>query len=155
MMIRVENSTQIDRPVDEVFAYVDDLARLPEWIDILAESVPSESPTKVGTRVTNQVRLLRRRFENTLDVVEHDPNRRMVFKTEAPFAVMATFLFEPANGGTSFTTVLEAQPNASTFFKLGEPILTRVGKRRFKGHLRRLKKRLEAQGTRQHHAARG
>jgi len=153
-MIRVENSTQIDRPVEEVFAYVvDDLGRLPEWIDILAESVPSETPTKVGTRVTNRVRLLGRRFENTLEVVEHEPNRRLVFKTDAPFAVMATFVFEPVDGGTSFATVLEAQPNASAFFKLGEPILTRVGKRRFKGHLRRLKKRLEAQGTRQHQAA--
>ena len=153
-MIRVENSTHIDRPVEEVFAYVvDDLARLPEWIDILADSVPSESPTKVGTRVTNHVRLLGRKFENTLEVTEHERDRCLTVRTEAPFAVTATFLFEPVDGGTSLSTTLEAQPNAGAFFKLGEPILTRVGKRRFKGHLRRLKRRLEAQVTGQHQAA--
>jgi uncharacterized membrane protein len=146
-MVRVENSTEIARPVEEVFAYVEDLGRLPEWIDIIGESVPSETPTKVGTRVTNRIRLLGRRFENVLDVVEHVPNQKMVLRTDAPFTVMATFDFEPADGGTHFATTLEAQPNASAFFKLGEPILARVGKRRFKGHLRRLKRRIEAQGT--------
>ena len=152
-MIRVENSTQIDRPIEEVFAYVDDLGRLPEWIDIIAESVPSEQPTKVGTRVNNSIRLLGRRFENILEVVEHVPNRRLILETEAPFAVTATFSFEPVDGGTRFATLLEAQPNASAFFKLGEPILSRVGHRRFKGHLRRLKRRMEAQGARHSHAA--
>ena len=146
-MIRVENSTQIDRSVQEVFAYVDDLGRLPEWIDIIAASVPSESPTKVGTRVTNSIRLLGRKFENTLDVVERVPNRRLILKTAAPFAVQATFTFEPVEGGTTFSTLLEAQPNATTLFRLGEPILSRVGHGRFRGHLRRLKRRMEAQGA--------
>lgn len=143
-MIRVETSTHINRPVEEVFALVDDLARMPEWIHILSESVPSESPTRVGTRVTNRVHLLRRDFDNTLEVVERVPNRRMVLKTDTPFAVTATYLLEPGDGGTTFTTLLEAQPNASGFFKLSEPILSRVATRRFKGHLRRLKKQLEA-----------
>jgi uncharacterized protein YndB with AHSA1/START domain len=152
-MIRVETTTRIKRPVEEVFAYVDDLARMPEWINILAESVPSESPTRVGTRVANRVHLLGRNFENTLEVVEHEPSRRVVLKTEKPFAVTATYLFEPYEGGTGFTAVLEVQPGASAFFKLGEPILAGVGRRRFKGHLRRLKKRLEAAGKGQQQAA--
>ncbi|HEX6492613.1 MAG TPA: SRPBCC family protein [Candidatus Dormibacteraeota bacterium] len=145
-MIHVETSTTIDRPLEDVFAYVDALSRMSEWIDILAESTASESPTRVGTRVDNRVHLLGRNFQNTLEVVEREPNHRMVLRTERPFAVEATFLVEPADGGTAFSVVLEAQPSASAFFKLGEPILTGVGRRRFKGHLRRLKKRLESGG---------
>jgi len=146
-VIRVETSTQIDRPVEDVFAYVDDLSRMSEWIDILAESTASESPTRVGTRVDNRIHLLGRNFQNTLEVVEREPNQRMVLRTEAPFAVQATFLLEAAAGGTEFSVVLEAQPGASAFFKLGEPILTGVGRQRFKGHLRRLKRRLESGGA--------
>jgi len=146
-VIHVETSTRIDRPVEDVFAYVDDLSRMSEWIDILAESTASESPTRVGTRVDNRVHLLGRNFQNTLEVVEREPGRRMVLRTERPFAVQATFELEAAEGGTLFSVVLEAQPGASSFFKLGEPILTGVGRRRFKGHLRRLKKRLEAGGV--------
>jgi uncharacterized protein YndB with AHSA1/START domain len=152
-VIRVETSTQIDRPVEDVFAYVDDLGRLPEWIDILAQSVASETPTRVGTRVDNRVHLLGRNFGNILEVVEHEPNQRLVLSTDRPFAVQATFAFEPVDGGTTFSVVLEAQPGASTFFRLGEPILTGVGRRRFKGHLRRLKRRLETGATGAHQAA--
>jgi uncharacterized protein YndB with AHSA1/START domain len=152
-VIRVETSTRIDRPVEDVFAYVDDLSRMSEWIDILAESTASESPTRVGTRVDNRVHLLGRNFQNTLEVVEREPDRRMVLRTERPFAVEATFQLEPADGATVFSVVLEAQPSASGFFKLGEPILTGVGRRRFKGHLRRLKKRLEAGGAGERRAA--
>jgi uncharacterized protein YndB with AHSA1/START domain len=152
-MIRVEVNTHIKRPVEEVFAYIEDLGRMPEWIDILSASVPSERPTRLGTRVANHVHLLGRDFENTLEVVEREPNRRLVLKTDLPFAVTATYLLEPGDGGTGFTTVLEVQPGASTFFKFGEPILAAVGRRRFKGHLRRLKKRLEAAGDGQQQAA--
>jgi uncharacterized protein YndB with AHSA1/START domain len=150
-MIRVETSTQIDRPVGDVFAYVDDLSRLREWIDIVAESAPSESPTRVGTHVANRVHLLGRTFENTLEVVEREPDQRLVLKTERPFAVTATWLFEAVDGGTRFTTVLEAQPSA--FFTFGEPFLAGVARRRFTGHLRRLKKRLETPGEGQQRAA--
>jgi uncharacterized protein YndB with AHSA1/START domain len=153
MMIRAETRTQINRPVEDVFAYVDDLARLREWIDILAESAPSESPTRVGTQVANRVHLLGRNFENTLEVVEREPNQRLVLTTDSPFAVRATWLFEPIDGGTGFTSVLEAQPSASAFFKFGEPFLSAVARRRFTGHLRRLKKRLETPADGQQRAA--
>ena len=146
-MIRVETSTQINRTVEEVFAYIDDPAKMPEWIDILARSVPSETPTKVGTRIANRVNLLGRSFKNTLEVVEHVPNKKMVSKADKPFPITLTYLFTPAQGGaTGFTTILDAEPTA--FFKLSEPFLTHVGRRRFAGHLRRLKKRLEATSRR-------
>jgi uncharacterized protein YndB with AHSA1/START domain len=92
-------------------------------------------------------------FENMLEVVEREPNQRLVLTTDSPFAVRATWLFEPVDGGTGFTSVLEAQPSASAFFKFGEPFLSAVARRRFTGHLRRLKKRLETPAEGQQRAA--
>jgi uncharacterized membrane protein len=143
-VIHVETSTHIDRPVEDVFAYVDDLAHLPEWIDIFADSVVSEPTTRVGTRVTNRIDLLGRHFGNVLEVVEREPDRRITLRGVQPFTVTGTFLVEPEDGGTRFTAILDAQPGA--FFHLGEPLLTGVGRRRFHGHLRRLKGRLESGG---------
>ena len=141
-MIHVETSTHIDRAVEDVFAYVDDLAHLPEWIDIIADSVASEPTTRIGTRVTNRIDLLGRHFGNVLEVVEREPHRKITLRADQPFTVTGTFLVEPEDGGTRFTAILDAQPGA--FFRLGEPLLAGVGRRRFNGHLRRLKGRLES-----------
>jgi uncharacterized protein YndB with AHSA1/START domain len=143
-VIHVETTTHIDRSVEDVFAYVDDLARLPEWIDIIADSVASEARTRIGTHVTNRIDLLGRHFRNDLEVVDREPNRRITLRADEPFTVTGTFLVEPEDGGTRFTAVLDAQPGA--FFRLGGPLLAGVGRRRFNGHLRRLKGRLESGG---------
>ena len=141
-MIHVETSTHIDRPVEHVFAYIDDLSHLPEWIDIIDDSTASEPTTRVGTRVTNRIDLLGRHFRNVLEVVEREPHRKITLRADQPFTVTGTFLVEPEDGGTRFTAILDAQPGA--FFRLGEPLLAGVGRRRFSGHLRRLKGRLES-----------
>jgi uncharacterized protein YndB with AHSA1/START domain len=150
-VIHVETSTHIERPVEDVFAYIDDLSHLPEWIDIIDDSAASEPTTRVGTRVTNRIDLLGRQFRNVLEVVEREPNRKLTLRGTQPFTVTGTFLVEPEDDGTRFTTILEAQPGA--FFRLGEPILAGVGRRRFKGHLRRLKGRLETSGPAGHRRA--
>jgi uncharacterized protein YndB with AHSA1/START domain len=143
-VIHVETSTHIERPVEDVFAYIDDLSHLPEWIDIIDDSVASESTTRIGTQVTNRIDLLGRHFRNVLEVVEREPNRKLSLRATQPFNVTGTFVVEPEDGGARFTVTLDAQPAA--FFRVGEPILAGVGRRRFAGHLRRLKGRLEGRG---------
>jgi uncharacterized protein YndB with AHSA1/START domain len=143
-VIHVETSTYIDRPVEAVFDYIDDLSHIPQWIDIIDHSVASEPTTRVGTTVTNGIDLLGRHFRNVLEVVERQPNRKLTLRATEPFAVTGTFLVEPDGDGSRFTAVLDAQPGA--FFRLGEPLLAGVGRRRFAGHLRRLKARLESTG---------
>lgn len=143
-MIHVETSTHVKRPVEDVFAYIDDLSRLPEWIDIFDHSAPSEPTTRIGTQVTNRIDLLGRHFRNVLTVVEREPNHRLTLRAGEPFAVTGTFLVEEEEGGARVTAVLDAAPGA--FFRVGEPILAGVGRRRFAGHLRRLKGRLENGG---------
>jgi uncharacterized protein YndB with AHSA1/START domain len=143
-VLHVETSTHIDRPAEDVFAYIDDLSHLPEWIDIIDDSVAAESTTRIGTQVTNRIDLLGRHFRNVLEVVEREPNHKLALQATQPFNVTGTFVLEPEDGGTRFTVILDAQPAA--FFRVGKPILAGVGRRRFAGHLRRLKGRLESGG---------
>ncbi|MCA1843846.1 MAG: SRPBCC family protein [Actinobacteria bacterium] len=150
-MIHVETSTHINRSPEDVFSYIDDLSRLPEWIDIIDHSVVSAPTTKVGTQVTNRIDLLGRHFGNVLEVVEREPNGKLTLRADQPFPVTGTFLVEPDGDGTRFTAILEARPAA--FFRLGEPILSGVGRRRFQAHLRRLKGRLEGDGPAGHRRA--
>jgi uncharacterized membrane protein len=78
-MIPITSSIEIDRPPDEVFAYVDDLERHIEWQDaiISARKEPS-GPTSIGTRNTELRRIPGGPREIVSEIVEHDPPRRIV-----------------------------------------------------------------------------
>ena len=142
-MVKFDVSVHVNRPVADVFKYMDDPTKLPEWNSIVEESTASETPIKVGTRVRSKARFLGRKIESTFEVIEHEPNKRVVQKTDKPFSFKLTNTFEPEDGGTKVVGVFEGDPGA--FFKLGEPILTRIAKKQFQAQLETAKELLEAQ----------
>jgi uncharacterized membrane protein len=55
-MVQFENSITIDRPVDEVFAYVADVANDPAWhTDVVEGRKVSDGPIGIGSRL--QIRI--------------------------------------------------------------------------------------------------
>lgn len=141
-MVRIEVSTEIQRPVAEVFSYVVDPKNLPEWNAIVEESRASETPVRVGTKITGRARFLGRKIESVNEVTELVQNERFVQKTAKPFPLTLTNMFATAGAGTKLTTVLEGEPGG--FFKIGEPILARIAKKQFQAQLDTLKELLEA-----------
>ena len=141
-MIRVEVGTEISRPVDEVFAYVDDPTNLPEWNSIVEEATPSETPVRVGTKITQRGKFLGRKIDSVQVVTEHVLNQRIVVKTDKPFPLTITNRFEAAGGGTKLTTIGEAEIGG--FFKVGEPIVARIAKKQIQAALDTMKELLEA-----------
>ncbi len=141
-MIRCEISTEIRRPVHEVFAYADDPSSWPKWNSIIEEETASETPVRVGTKITQRGRSPGRRLETVSEVTEHVPNRNTVWKMDKPFPGTLTGLFEAAGGGTQVTVIYEGEPGG--FFKVGEPILARIVKKQFQAQLDTLKELLEA-----------
>jgi uncharacterized membrane protein len=98
--VRVENSVEIAKPQELVYALVRDLERAPEWQGSL-ESVDVHAGTEVR-------RFGGRRQEATFLIVEDDPPRRLAITSEAgPAAVRATFDFEPSGDGTLVTFKLD------------------------------------------------
>ena len=66
-MKRIEVRVWIDRPAEEVYAYVVDLDRWPEWrSDVVGGELLTEGPVRVGTRARGFGKILGRPF--TIDV---------------------------------------------------------------------------------------
>jgi uncharacterized protein YndB with AHSA1/START domain len=129
--------------VTEVFNYMADPTKWPEWNSIVEESRPSETPLRVGTKIHQRAKFLGRKIESTFEVLEYEPNKRLVNQTSDPFLTKITSTFEPEGGGTRVGAVIEGEPGG--FFKLGEPILARIAKKQFQAQLDTVKELLEAQ----------
>ena len=142
-MASFEISVEIDRPVEEVFGYFTDVARIPEWNSMVLEATPSSHPIHVGSTVKIRMRLLGRNIEATQEVLEYQPNRRVVVRTPTPIAVTDTMAFEPLGAGRMRLTYASTG-EASGFFKLADSIVARVAKKQLTAQLETLKELLEA-----------
>ncbi len=142
-MVRFELTVDVRRPPSEVFAYLTDMANLPQWQSSAIEA-STDGPMGVGTHVTEVRKFLGRRMESTLEVTEYEPDSEFSLKTlsgPVPFEVHHTLRAE--NGGTKLTFVGEGEPGG--FFKLAEPLVAKQAERQFKGDFETLKDLLEAQ----------
>ena len=142
-MLKLDFSCEIKRPVDDVFAYLTDPAKVPEWNPAVLQCREEPSgPVQVGSMLHMVSRILGRRFESTLEVTEFTPNKKFVYKSNSPFPVEATYLAEPTAGGTRVTVESVAEP--AGFFKLAEPVLGRIAKKQIQTNHNTIKELLEA-----------
>jgi uncharacterized protein YndB with AHSA1/START domain len=145
--MRIEESVEINRPIEEVFAYVADPQNLPEWSGIVQEvRKEGQGQLEEGDRFSTIAKFLGRRFETPMEVGVHQPPRRHSDRSVGgPFAQEYTYTFEEtAGGGTRLTQVAEGEPGG--FFRLVGPLLKAAGRRQFRADLENLKDLLEAQG---------
>jgi uncharacterized membrane protein len=138
-MLEFENTIYIDRPVDEVFAFLSDFENIPKWnYYVLEVRQLSESPIGVGTTY-HQVR---KTDEQDFRIIEFAPDHMVAVKTlpqSSPGLEMRFTLYEEGN-----TTRLRDEWKLDT----GRPaILERLALRRVKSavakNLAKLKKLLE------------
>ena len=144
-MIRVEKSGIIERPVEEVFAYIGDQTNTPQWQAGLVEvRRTTEGPIGVGTKHTFVRTFMGRRMEADNEYVAFEPNRRIAFKTTSgPVRVEASYVFEAVPAGTKVTSTVEM--DASGFLSLAEPLIAAGLRREMKAAIPVLKDLLENQ----------
>jgi uncharacterized protein YndB with AHSA1/START domain len=143
-MVAFENAVTINRPPDEVFAFVTDPANEPRWhTDVLVARRTSEGPIKKGSVVEFTVNFMGKK-QIPLRVEEYVRGRRMVLAATAPGPLMPTFTYscEPANGGTRFTR--RGDIRLGGLMRLMEPMMGGMASRRAAGFLENLKRVLEA-----------
>jgi uncharacterized membrane protein len=145
-MAKLEISSVINRPVEEVFAFVSNYENLPKWNSLSSEvKKTSEGPIGVGTTYRTVVKFLGQRIEGETEVTEYEPNRSIAHKAKSgPFPVENRTTFERVEGGTQVSFITEAEPGG--FFKLAEPLLVSMLKRQFEGDFANLKDLMEANG---------
>jgi len=140
-VINIDFTVDIDRPPAEVFEYITDADRLPEWQSSAIEA-HWEGEKARGTRIKEVRKFLGRRMESEMEVTEYEPGQRFGLKVlSGPVPFTVTQRLEPRDGGTRLTFVGEGEPGG--FFKLAEPVVGRVAERQFKGDFETLKDILE------------
>ena len=110
-MIKVENSGIINRPIEEVFAFVGDQTNAPQWQSGLVEvRRTTDGPLRVGTTHTFVRNFMGRKMEASNEYVAYEPNKRITIKsTSGPVRVEFSYLFESTAEGTKLTGKMEMQ----------------------------------------------
>ena len=77
-MLEFENAVDVDRPIDEVFAFLSDFENIPKWNYYVIEVRQlSEGPIAIGTTY-HQVR---KTDEQEFHITEFETNRTVAVKT--------------------------------------------------------------------------
>lgn len=142
-MATLEATIIINRPVEEVFAAVEDFNSHPRWRGgLLKAEVTSPGPLGVGSTYVYNMQVMGRKIETTGEVVAYDPPSTYTWKaTSGPFPLSGSVRCETVSEGTRVTETVEAEPGG--FFKLAEPVLLRQQKGQMEKDLKQLKVLLE------------
>ncbi len=103
----VSESVIIERPPEDVFAYVTDPQNLPEWGNVIREvRKETEGSPRVGKRYTVDAAFLGRRWEQSFEVTVYEPPRHYSDRNmSGAFHDEHAYTFEEAGGGGTRLTV--------------------------------------------------
>ena len=145
-MIRIEHSIVIDRPLDDVFAYLAAPWNMPEWQEAVVDASPiGDAPIGADTRVRVRRRFMGQIVTLVLETTEFKQNERFSFASESgPIALRGTVAVEPHERGTS--VVFTVSGEADGLFSLMGPFIEQVVRKETVDNASRLKEILEGRG---------
>ena len=145
MARRIEDSIEIRRPVDEVFAYLADVRNLPEWAGgTIQIRSGRQGPIQDGAVYTAVGHFMGRSVEGAYRAFV-EPPRLIVFESAGgPVPHQFIIALEPRGAGTRVTYIAEGEPG--NVFKLTLPLIERALRRKLSSDLATLKDVLEGQG---------
>jgi len=142
-VIKAERTVVIDRPIEEVFAYVTDQTNTPKWqAGLLEVKRTTQGPIGVGTKHTLVRNFIGRRMEADNEYVAYEPHRLVTFRTTSGPRLVASYLFDAVADGTRLTSRVELE--GAGLFGLLEPVVGAGLRREMKAALPALKALLES-----------
>ena len=143
-MAPIRASVEIARRPEDVFAYLDDLARHGEWQEeIVSVQVEQAGPTTVGSRAVERRRMGRREYTGTYEITQHDPPRSFGFRgLDGPVRPVGSGTVEAVGDGSRLTLELDFEGHG--FGKLVLPLVRRQARKQVPKDQGRLKERLES-----------
>jgi uncharacterized membrane protein len=99
----IKHSIEINRPADEVFAYIDQVDRHNEWQEqLVSTTVETDGPVRVGTRVVERRNVPGGARDFPFEITEHDPPRRISFRgTSGLIRPIGTYTVDPIGESSS------------------------------------------------------
>jgi len=144
-MARIDESIEIKRPVDEVFAYTTDAENWSKWQSFIPEAAKtSQGPMDVGATFEGVSRMMGRSLKWTAITSKYEPNKKWA-KDIASGSLMIEeqVTYNPVEGGMNFNIVYNMK--AGGFLKLISVLLARSMRKETKRSLANLKSILETQ----------
>jgi len=145
VLINHQHHVLIQRSVEDVFQYMDDVSREKEWQpNILEADKEPPGQTEVGTRKRYTSQFMGKRIENTYLTRVFEPNRRVVYETTSGSVLQARaeLLWEAEGGGTRVTMKFQGSVGGVLRFVPGR-LLDAAYRNELESTLALLKERLE------------
>jgi uncharacterized membrane protein len=145
VMKKVEYSVVINKPVNEVFAFIENLENRSKWeegvVEVKVVSGKYEEPGSV-IQITNQV--LGKKMETLAEVVEYEENKHVICRAKKPFDHEVANIYEEINGKTKFTRRATANvENQGGVTKLTTTLLVKKIESVFQKTVKNAKKEIE------------
>jgi len=132
--MRAELTIEIARTPDEVFSYLTDVSRVPEW------QAGVKSAERHDGRIEESRSLFGREIHTTLEIVEQEQPRVFTLRAiGSPLPLTVRHELEPASDGTRLTVTAESDVPG---FAAG--LLARRAEKQFRKDFERLKQILES-----------
>jgi len=142
-VIEVEHTFEIDRRAEEVFEYLTDVSRLPEWQSSAESAELEEGELRVGARIREVRTFMGRRAASTLEVTEYEPPRRFSLRVvEGPIRYSVEHGLEALDGRTRVTFVGRGETHGIP--RLMQGTVRRAVERQFVKDLEEFKRLLES-----------
>jgi uncharacterized membrane protein len=148
MRVDVEVETTILRPAATVAAYAGNPTNATAWYsNITSVTWLTPPPVSVGSQMDFVAQFLGKRLAYTYEVVQLEPERRLMMRTaDGPFPMETTYTWEPVEEAVTRMT-LRNRGTPSGFSRVAAPILQRAMRRATTKDLARLKTLLESAGS--------
>jgi uncharacterized protein YndB with AHSA1/START domain len=146
-MAPIVSSIEIARPPEEVFQYVTDPSRLPEWQESAVESrLEGGGPPAVGSRVVVTRRVGRSERKMTTEVTTHSPPRSWGGRgIDGPVRGIFNGTVEPLDDGARSRVTIELDFEGHGLGKLLVPLVVRrQAQKEMPRNMQTLKARLES-----------
>ena len=141
-MVRIELSLAIDAPPEQVFAFLTDLERLPEW-QSSAVSSRADGPLAKGVHIHECRHMLGRDVDSELEVTACEPPRRLTLRAlSGPVRFTVDHELSEQNGGTLLAVTAEGK--ATGMLRFAGPMVQRTADQELRQDFARLKEILEA-----------
>jgi len=144
-MARIEESVEIRRPPDKVFAYTTDARTWTKWQSTFPEAEQtSQGPVGVGTTFKGSIHMMGLTMKWTANATEYEANKKFGKTISCGSLTNQQHnTYDPAGGGTKFTIVYDMKVGG--FMKLFSPMIVSSTRKALKKALGDLKGILEAQ----------
>jgi uncharacterized protein YndB with AHSA1/START domain len=135
VVMRVENTRMIARPIEEVFAFLAEPENNELWMSVvIGTKRTATGPVSIGETYQHSVKFLGRTFDVTFEVIELEPPRRFcVRNVSGPIEFHGCYILEAIASQTRFTHTLEGE--VGHFFHFGQSLVERTAQRQYAADL--------------------